>query len=153
MLQGKVPCVADFGEACRRQEAEGKYLFIWVGGCVAEVRDLLPEVVHYHTDSYQGSSTPRLIVPTTAGNYLFDRDSVDEATIRRNLNLAKVSQPSAALIPPALVKATPKQAVGKSYTLLQDGTLMECADGKCSVTVQQPQTNLFNQPARSFLRR
>jgi hypothetical protein len=98
----------DMTAAAALAAKEHKALLIWVGGCrgAAALRDGLPECVHCHTPSYNGSATPRLIVPSPAGPRYWTRPELPGVTPRMVRDVIQgdvpFEEPAPGFVPPAM---------------------------------------------------
>ncbi len=69
-------CTVDVAAAFAKSHREGRFLFIWVGGCVETIRREFPGAVHLSVPSWEESGRKRLVIPTTLGDYVWDESRV-----------------------------------------------------------------------------
>ena len=78
------PCGAcvDLDTAYQQSDAEKKFIMIWVGGCDPAFRVKFPDCVHANVKEYKGSAKPRVVIPTTIGEYQWSRERVTVTGVR-----------------------------------------------------------------------
>lgn len=103
-------------QAARMSAAAGNEVFLWVGGCKDDLKQLFPDADHWHLTQSQGDKSKRLILPRADADYYWHESELTAAGLKKFMGVGAALE---------VARPAPSRPAVKD----EDGG---CADGSCA---------------------